>query len=109
MHVEKRHVYRWAFNAGARTINILVQFFGIRFIEAELVVGSGNQEITVALPGKPLRVWISFDQNSTIPVCQGNIDKAGLTLLNDSFVLYTEIYSEMRSINWLAIVDVVNR
>jgi len=74
----------------------------------EVTVDTGNQEITVNLPGKPLRVWFSLGDDCCPPVCQGNVDKAGATLLDNGFVIYAEITSTMRIIKWFAIMEADN-
>jgi hypothetical protein len=47
-------------------------------------------------------VWLSFADEPTVTVCQGNVDKVGYSLGEEGFVLYAEIHSDQRIVKWFA-------
>jgi len=54
---------------------------------------------------QPQKVWVRFiDGGESIPVCGGDVDSVGYTIVPDGFVLNVNIQSDSKSIEWLAVM-----
>lgn len=72
----------------------------------EVCLDRGNHDITIVTRFKPRKVFFSFkDEGEGMPVCMGNVDLVGTTILPDGFVLYARITSERRHIRWSVVEE----
>lgn len=84
-------------------IDFLLQFFRT-FDEGQAFLPTGTHVHKIATRGKPTQVWTS-EVSDGVPVCQGNVNFYGVTLLEDGFVLYAEINTDSTSIQWQAVLE----
>lgn len=67
-----------------------------------LHLNKGTHSINVETKHKPEKVWVSFKEAEGIPVCHGDIDRVGVTITPDGFIVDAHINSDTRSIEWLS-------
>ncbi len=60
----------------------------------------GDHVITVKLDVKPAVVYVSITDDGN-PVCGGEVSTAGVTLLDDGFVLYAKIKTDHGVVRWI--------
>lgn len=61
----------------------------------------GDHVITVKLDAKPQEVFVSLDAEGGMPVCGGDVSTAGVTVLDDGFVLYAHVKSDHVVVRWV--------
>lgn len=108
---------RGGFRRGVRVIRRIIEKIIEKVVphdKGEFTIGAGVHEIVIktenkttepckGLPeNKPIRVWVSLEQSGELPVCGGNVDKAGTEITNDGFVLHLNISSTERLVKWYA-------
>jgi hypothetical protein len=69
-------------------------------IDGCITLNQGNHEITVATDSAPTAVFLSVSPIGT-PVCSGNIDMVGYSLLPTGFVLYANIMSNSAEVCYI--------
>lgn len=84
---------------------VMVPLFSMDHEQDEIFLASGDHELVVETNYVPTKVWFTFTEQEGIPVCGGNVDKLGITLLPKGFVISAQIHSDVRGIRWLAILD----
>ncbi len=68
----------------------------------EISLAYGEHQVTVATKGKPKNVLLGINNAACdTPVCQGDINMVGYTLLPDGFVLYADIKSNTSVVTWV--------
>ena len=68
----------------------------------EISLAYGHHEVTVTTKNKPKNVLLSTNNAvCDTPVCQGDINMVGYTLLPDGFVLYADIKSNTSVVSWV--------
>lgn len=69
--------------------------------DGEVVLGYGQHEIKIELDNTPCRVSLSITSPcDATPVCHGDVNKIGVTILDDGFVLYADIKTNTCCIEW---------
>lgn len=84
---------------------IMVPLFDLNHDQDEIFLAAGDHELVIETNYVPTKVWFTFTEQEGIPVCGGNVDKVGITMLPKGFVLTAQIHSDVRGIRWLAILD----
>lgn len=84
-------------------IPVVVPMFDIASESDILYLDRGQHEVQIVTQQPVRSVWFSFDDSLGLPVCQGNVDKIGVTILENGFVIYGDINSNSRGIRWFAI------
>jgi len=68
-----------------------------------LHLNKGTHSITVETKREPEKIWVSFkEEDIAIPVCHGDVDRVGVTMTPEGFVVEAEIFTDTRTIEWLA-------
>lgn len=76
-----------------------------RFIEDRIILTTGSHEIEIHRPGLHIdRVWIDMEECMGVPVCHGQVDKVGVHLSHSFFILYADIFSNIRTVRWRAVL-----
>ncbi len=88
-----------------KIVEVMVPLFGPTHDQDEIFISNGNHELVIETNYVPTEVWLTFTEQVGIPVCGGNVDKVGVTLLPKGFILSAQIYSNIRGIRWLAVLD----
>jgi hypothetical protein len=71
------------------------------FASGDILLGYGQHEIKIVTNGKPCKVTLSIeDPTGGIAVCHGNVNKIGVNILNNGFVLYADIQSNTALVKW---------
>lgn len=84
----------------------MLKMLGLSISEDFIFLNTGSHEIRVDLGcDTPISVWVTFEDQCGVPVCQGSIDKVGVELGDTFFVLYADIVSESRAIRWFAVLN----
>jgi len=84
----------------------LARIFGQNYETSMIELNTGEHEIEFITSGQPARVWISLDTNDEedcscfLPVCHGNVDKAGFQIIEGGFILHADISSTSRKVTW---------
>lgn len=60
----------------------------------------GSHALEIKTCRKPRKVWVEISDCDKVPVCQGNVNKAGVHLLPHGFILYTDIQSNKAKVKW---------
>mgnify|MGYP007111424894 CR=1 FL=1 len=93
---------------GAKKIVQILEFiipqFDLEFEQDEIVLGAGHHEVFIPIERPIKRVWFTFTDARRVPVCQGDIDRCGVTVQPDGFTIYADIYSDRRGIRWFAML-----
>jgi hypothetical protein len=72
-----------------------------QFASGDILLGYGLHEVKIITKGKPCTVFLSIeDPTGGIAVCHGNVNKIGVNVLDDGFVLYADIQSNTAFIKW---------
>src|SRR5271154_5920888 len=67
----------------------------------DILLGFGNHEIKIVIDQKPCTVFLTIeDPTGGIAVCQGNVNKIGVRILDDGFILYANIHSNTALVKW---------
>jgi hypothetical protein len=82
-----------------------MRFLGLSLKEDTVYLTAGSHEIRIDVDGAPVTVWVTFDDQEGVPVCQGSIDKVGIQQGDTFFILYADIYSESRVVRWFAVLN----
>jgi hypothetical protein len=85
-------------------IDFLITFFKT-FDEGQAFLPSGTHAHKILTRGKPKQVWVSELSSEGVPVCGGNVNYYGVTLLDDGFVLYAEVASDSVNVEWQAVLE----
>lgn len=64
----------------------------------------GQHTLSISTESQPAKVWVRFIDGGDIPVCQGDVDRVGVTIVPDGFILNANIQSDSKSIEWLAMM-----
>lgn len=84
---------------------VMVPLFDLHHDQDEIFLAAGDYELVIETNYVPTKVWFTFTEQEGIPVCGGNIDKVGITMLPKGFILIAQIHSDVRGIRWLAVLD----
>lgn len=72
-------------------------------MRGEIVLGYGRHEIEVKTEWSPSEVYLCIeDPCGGIQVCNGDVNKVGVTTLVNGFVLYADVKSNTCCISWTA-------
>lgn len=85
-------------------IDFLISFFK-KYDEGQAFLPSGTHAHKFLTRGKPKQVCISELCGKGVPVCGGNVNYYGVTLLDDGFILYAEISSDSANVEWQAVLE----
>ena len=67
----------------------------------DIVLGFGQHEIKIEMDGTPCRVTLSLREPChSRPVCHGDVNKIGFTIMDNGFVLYADIKTNTCCIEW---------
>jgi hypothetical protein len=67
----------------------------------DIVLGYGLHEIKIAVEKHPTNIAMSIqDPCDGCPVCHGDINKIGVTILDNGFVIYADIRTNTACIQW---------
>jgi hypothetical protein len=68
----------------------------------EIILGFGLHEIVIKTEGgQPAKVALAIkDPCDQMPVCYGDVNRIGVTLTGDGFVLYADIRTNTCCIEW---------
>jgi hypothetical protein len=68
----------------------------------EIVLGCGLHEVVVRTEGgKPARVTLCIkDPCDSVPCCVGDVNRIGVTLTCDGFILYADIRTNTCCVEW---------
>jgi hypothetical protein len=84
-------------------IDFLIQFFKT-FDEGQLFLPAGDYAVKIKTRGTPTQIWVT-EQGGDVPVCGGDVNRYGVTLDSDGFVLYATVVSDTAIVDWQAILD----
>lgn len=85
---------------------IVLKIFGLSIVEESVCLTVGQHELVIDVgPKSPINVWVSLEDQYGTPVCQGNIDKVGVQMGDQSFILYADVYSSSRVVRWIAVLN----
>ena len=74
--------------------------------EGELLLGYGLHEVEIVVEGKPVKVNFSIkDPADGGCVCQGDVNKIGLTINHTGFILYADIRTNTCLVEWECICE----
>ncbi len=65
-----------------------------------ILLPHGDHVITVKLDTRPATVYVSIADDGN-PVCGGEVSTAGVSLLDDGFVLYAKIKTDHAVVRWI--------
>lgn len=67
----------------------------------EILLGFGLHEIKIVMDNRPCTVFLGIeDPTGGIGVCHGNVNKIGVKILDDGFVLYADIQTNTALVKW---------
>lgn len=67
----------------------------------DILLGYGLHEVKVVIDGKPCTVFLSIeDPTDGVAVCHGDVNKIGVRILDDGFIIYADIKTNTASIQW---------
>jgi len=68
----------------------------------DIVLGFGQHEIVIKMENTPCKVALSLRTPCDgTPVCQGDINKIGVTILENGFILYADIKTNTCCVEWV--------
>jgi hypothetical protein len=68
----------------------------------EIVLGFGQHEVNIQMDSTPCKVSLSMRTPcASTPVCHGDINKIGVTILENGFVLYADIRTNSCCVEWV--------
>lgn len=85
-------------------VNFLLEFFQ-KFEEGKLFLPAGSHAHKIGTKAAPIQVWFSEVNSGHLPVCNGNVNRYGVTMLDDGFVFYADIVSDTVEIAWQAVLQ----
>lgn len=94
------------FRRASRPVRVVTKMKKVAYSEfpnGEFTVSQGTHEVTINTDSEPQRVWISLEESGALPVCLGNTDKVGVTIVPDGFVAHIEIQSTERKVKWYSV------
>lgn len=65
-----------------------------------ILLAAGDKDITFKTDFKPTEVFVSVTSEG-LPVCVGDRNAASVTLLDDGFILHTEIRTDHAMVKWI--------
>ena len=87
-----------------KILSYVLGFLNIRYdFGSVTLVTSGSKSILIKTPFTPDSVWIFPTLPHSTPVCQGQPDGFDVRIVPNGFVLITNINTESRKVNWVAI------
>ena len=91
---------------GQTILDTLSELFGFHHHQeiqrGTIDLAHGKHELEIHLQKTPAAVWTSFKGAAVVPVCIGGMDMIGVQIVHNGFVIYANIQSASRSINWFA-------
>jgi hypothetical protein len=88
-------------------VEVFVPIFDMNSKSGELDLASGVNDVCVECDGQPTKVWFCFEDaneaNGGIPVCAGEIDRVGISIMPNGFIIHAAISSNSRTLKWQAI------
>jgi hypothetical protein len=88
-------------------VEVYVPIFDLNSKSGELDLASGVNDVCVECDGQPTKVWFCFEDaneaNGGIPVCAGEIDRVGISIMPNGFIIHAAISSNSRTLKWQAI------
>ena len=67
----------------------------------EILLGYGLHEIKIVIDNKPCTVFLGIeDPTGGVAVCHGNVNKIGVRILDDGFILYADIQTNTALVKW---------
>lgn len=70
------------------------------FQEGSIVLPYGQSEVVVLTRKTPIEVCVGFTDDGNMPVCQGDINKVGYTIIPDGFIVYGDISSNSAQLEY---------
>lgn len=86
----------------ANIVIVEVPYTEFEHERGEFYLGPGSHEVEIVTKSQVYRVWLHSESEDDIPVCHGNVDKYGVTVMPTGFVVYAEINSTGALIEWIA-------
>ncbi len=69
--------------------------------DGEIVLGYGTHEIEIDVPGIPCKVSFDIeDPADGCPVCQGAVNKIGISINGTGFIIHAEVNTNTCLIAW---------
>lgn len=94
-----------SFRRARRPVRVVTRMKKVAYSEfqnGEFTVSQGTHEVTINTDSEPQRVWVSLEESGALPVCLGNTDKVGATIVPEGFVAHVDIQSTERKVKWYA-------
>jgi len=76
-----------------------------RYDKGRLHLPAGSYAIHIKTHRPPVQVMTGEHTTGAIPVCHGNVNRYGVALLPDGFMLYAEVVTEFTELEWHATLD----
>jgi hypothetical protein len=84
-------------------LTIMLRGWPDTFVQrGELTVVQGQHEVAVRTTLEPSEVWVNLEHDGCTAVCQGNVNRAGVTINEHGFVLNLDIQSTECRLKWRA-------
>lgn len=61
----------------------------------------GSHAIEIDTCHRPRCVWLTVIERGCLPVCHGNLDKVGVQIMPNGFILHADIQSNKAKVKWL--------
>lgn len=69
--------------------------------KGDIVLGFGQHEVIIKLENTPCKVSLCIATPcDSVPVCHGDINKIGVTILENGFVLHADIKTNTCCVEW---------
>lgn len=67
----------------------------------DIVLGYGQHELTIEMDKTPCQVQLSMKSPcDATPVCHADVNKVGVTILDNGFILYADIQTNTCCVTW---------
>lgn len=76
--------------------------------QGSIILQSGNHVVEVRTRREPVSIALSLTESYGMPVCNGDVDKIGYTILPNGFIIYADIVSDTVQIEWNALFNIEN-